>query len=68
MPGMRIQLIAGSVLLAGFAAIQDVPKEELRKKLKDTVHSSWIYDDLPAAYEAAKTSNKPILALFRCVP
>ena len=69
MPGMRIQLIAGSVLLAGFAAIQDMPKDELRKKLKDTaVHASWIYDDLPAAYEAAKTSNKPILALFRCVP
>jgi hypothetical protein len=66
---MRFQLIAGSVLLAGFAAVQDVPKEELRKKLKDTaVHASWIYDDLPAAFEQAKASNKPILALFRCVP
>ena len=25
----------------------------------------WIYDDVPAAFAAAKQSGKPILALFR---
>ena len=67
---MRLNLLAGCTLLAGLAAtaVQEPTKQELRKKLKDDVHASWIYDDLPAAFETAKTSGKPILALFRCVP
>lgn len=57
------------LLLTGLVASQELSKADLQKKLKDTaVHTSWIYDDLPAAFEQAKTSNKPILALFRCVP
>ncbi len=67
---MRLNLIAGSVLLVGLAATtaQEGPKEALRKKLKDDVNPAWIYDDLPAATAAAKQSGKPILAIFRCVP
>jgi hypothetical protein len=67
---MRLNLIAGSVLLVGMAATtaQELSKQDLRKKLKDDVHASWIYDDLPAATAAAKQSGKPILAVFRCVP
>jgi hypothetical protein len=56
-------------LLTAFSFCQDLSKSDLQKKLKDTaVHSSWIYDDLPAAFDQAKTSGKPVLVLFRCVP
>ena len=67
---MRLNLIAGCALLAGLAATaaQEGPKEALRKKLKDDVHASWIYDDFPAALAAGAKTGKPILAVFRCVP
>jgi len=65
---MRLMWIAGGALLMGMAAAQELTKQELRKKLKDDVHPDWIYDDLPAAFAAAAKSNKPILAVFRCVP
>ena len=65
---MKSQVIAGAALLAAFGATAQQDKQDLKRKLKDTAHASWIYDDLPAAFEAAKTSGKPILAVFRCVP
>ncbi|HEY3122569.1 MAG TPA: hypothetical protein VGK70_00730 [Thermoanaerobaculia bacterium] len=68
---MRLNLLAGSALLVGLAAtaVQELPKRELRQKLKDTdIHPDWIYDDVPAALAAGAKSGKPILAVFRCVP
>jgi hypothetical protein len=65
---MKSILLLGISLLAGFAAAQDLSKDALRKKLKDDVHASWIYDDLPAALAAGAKTGKPILAVFRCVP
>lgn len=65
---MRLNVLAGCAILAGLAATaaQDKSKDALRGKLKDTdVHPSWIYDDVPAAIEAATKSGKPILAVFR---
>ena len=63
---MRKTLIAGGALLVGLAAAQELSKQELQKKLKDTdVHASWIYDDMPAAIAAASKSGKPLLAVFR---
>jgi hypothetical protein len=40
---------------------------EKRDKINDRteIHSSWIYDDFPAAVARAKRENKPILAVFR---
>lgn len=66
---MKLGWGLGLCLLSALSFSQEPSKSELQKKLKDTaVHPSWIYDDLPAAFEAAKTSGKPILAYFRCVP
>ena len=65
---MRLTWIAGGILLTGLAAAQEISKQDLRKKLKDEVHASWIYDDLPAAIAEGAKSGKPILAVFRCVP
>lgn len=65
---LKLNLVVGAALLAGVAATaaQDNSKEALRGKLKDTdVHPSWIYDDVPAAIEAATKSGRPILAVFR---
>lgn len=65
---MRLTLLACGAVLIGFTAAQELPKQELKKKLKDDVHPDWIYDDLPAAFAAGAKSGKPILAVFRCVP
>ncbi|HZN62850.1 MAG TPA: hypothetical protein VFC90_10650 [Planctomycetota bacterium] len=65
---MRAPLATGLILIAGFTAAQELPKAELKKRLKDDAHSSWIYDDLSAAFAEAKKTGKPILAVFRCVP
>ncbi|HEU4338621.1 MAG TPA: hypothetical protein VFS19_01015 [Planctomycetota bacterium] len=65
---MRPRLILGALFLAGLAASQELSKQDLRKKLKDDVHASWIYDDLPAALAEGAKTGKPVLAVFRCVP
>ena len=65
---MPPKLILGVAVLAGFVAAQEVSKPELKKRLKDDAHPSWIYDDLSAAFAEAKKTGKPILAVFRCVP
>lgn len=65
---MRLNVLAGCVLLLGVAGAQEISKQELRRKLKDDVHASWIYDDLPAAFAEGRKTGKPILAVFRCVP
>jgi hypothetical protein len=49
------------LLLATLPAQQD----KLRKALKDEVSSAWIYDDIDAAYEAAKKTGRPLLVSFR---
>ena len=41
---------------------------KLQTALKDTdVHPAWIYNDLDKAFTEARRSNKPILAVVRCV-
>ena len=66
---MKASLAAALGLLSAFVAAQEISKAELKRRLKDdAVHSSWIYDDLPAALAEGKKSGKPILAVFRCVP
>jgi len=65
---MRVHLLAGAALVASFVASQEISKQDLRKKLKDDVHASWIYDDLPAALAEGAKTGKPVLAVFRCVP
>ena len=39
-----------------------------RRRLKDDAADFWIYDDLYAAEAKAKTTGKPLLVSFRCVP
>jgi hypothetical protein len=66
---MKTIALSGAALLACFGVLaQELPKPELKKRLKDESHPAWIYDDLPAAFSAAKQTGKPILAVFRCVP
>lgn len=65
---MRTHLFLGMIFLAGLAGLQEISKQDLRRKLKDDVHASWIYDDLPAALAEGAKTGKPVLAVFRCVP
>jgi serine protease Do len=40
-------------------------KKDLERALAE---KTWIYNDLPKAFEEARTSGKPILAVLRCIP
>lgn len=56
-----------AALLLVLLATQD--KDRLRTSLKDTeVKGDWIYDDLPAGFQRAKASGKPLFVVLRCVP
>ncbi len=53
-----------------FASGQDdtTGADRKRKRLKDNAADFWIYDDLELGFEKARTSGKPLLVSFRCVP
>lgn len=56
--------------IALLCATLTVPAQtELQKSLQDIkIAPHWIYDDLPKAFDEAKTTGKPILVVLRCVP
>ena len=59
----RILILAtAALLLSGAARAADSP---LQTSLKDSVGEHWIYDDFAKATTEAKSTGKPILALFR---
>ena len=48
--------------------VADDAAAKKRRRLKDDAADFWIYDDLYAAEAKAKTTGKPLLVSFRCVP
>jgi serine protease Do len=63
-------IFAGLLFPAVASAQEKLTREQ--KVLKDREHfesdSSWIYNDFTAALAEAKKTNKPILAVMRCLP
>ncbi len=55
-----------SLLFPTFAFSED--KEVRADKKKFEAKGFWLYNDLDEAYKVAKEKNKPILAVFRCIP
>jgi hypothetical protein len=56
-------LVASLMVGAAFAPL------DLQTGLKDTqVAPHWVYDDLPKGFARAKTTGKPLMVVFRCVP
>lgn len=65
---MRIttSLLILAAALSGAAVADD--KAQLRAALKDTApQGDWNYDDLAAGFAQAKSTGRPLMALFRCV-
>lgn len=63
---MRRLLLLAYLLCVAPAFARDASK--LQTALKDTdVHPDWIYNDLNKAFAEGRKSNKPILAVVRCV-
>lgn len=55
--------------LALLAAVGIQAQGTLQKALfDDEIGAHWIYDDWERTVKESRASNKPILALFRCVP
>lgn len=66
-PRNRWNLVPLAVLSAGIAA-GGVAQSPLQRALNDDVASHWIYDDYDSAVREARSSNKPVMAVLRCVP
>jgi hypothetical protein len=69
---MRPLLPGIAVLLACAAGAKadGASREEKVRADKARVEASgwWIYQDLPRAFEEARTSGKPLVVVLRCVP
>lgn len=68
--GLLLAFAGFSALLESQASGQEKTREEKVREDRQRVEAKgiWLYNDLPAAYRAAAKSDKPILAVLRCVP
>jgi hypothetical protein len=58
-----------ALCLSALALASSAAQSPLGESLKDIpVADHWIYDDLPKAVAEAKSANKPLLVVIRCVP
>jgi hypothetical protein len=69
----RICLFCGLLLLVTTAEVSGQPaptRDELvRRDLSNvSADSTWIYNDLPKAFDLARALGKPLLVVFRCIP
>jgi len=62
---VRTQLLSGFVLVVTLLSSSAWAQTDLQHALKDNVAEHWIYDDVEKAFEQAKETGKPILAVFR---
>ena len=58
-----VMLATGSLCLG---QDRDTKVRNDRKQFEDD--ESWIYNDLPRAFELARGTGKPLLAVIRCIP
>jgi hypothetical protein len=64
-----ILLVLGIVAGSQVSAQQKTRDQKVREdRDKVTAEGFWIYNDLPAAFEKAKDSGKPLLVVLRCIP
>lgn len=64
-------ILCGAFLAMGALGAAKSPQEvgPLQKALGDVEpEGPWVYNDIPAGFEAAGKSGKPLLIVFRCVP
>ena len=70
--GMLVRVLAACALAAAAPGAREAVAEvDLRAVLGDVNVAGadhWIYNDLAKAIAEAKRANKPLLAVFRCVP
>ena len=74
----RISALAGLVVAASVAVAMSRPIPQDKKQDRDALvrtdkdkvagEGFWIYDDLPRGIAQAKSSGKPLLVVFRCIP
>jgi hypothetical protein len=74
----RWSALAGLVVAASVAVAMSRPIAQDKKQDRDALvrtdkdkvggEGFWIYDDLPRGIAQAKSSGKPLLVVFRCIP
>ncbi len=67
---MRIVLAIALIFLAPSASFAQNPREKKVRddKIKVEADGYWIYNNLPKAFDEAKTSGKPMVVILRCIP
>ncbi|MCC9605322.1 PDZ domain-containing protein [Blastopirellula sp. JC732] len=67
--GSRLFCFLAVVFLLAPSAIAQDRETKVRNDRRDILaDGTWHYNDLQGAMDAAKTSGKPILVIFRCIP
>ncbi len=66
----RYAIISAVILMASspYARAQSREQKVRADRTKFELDDFWIYNNLPKAFQQAKVSGKPILAVFRCIP
>jgi hypothetical protein len=72
MESLRYRLAAAAAVSIAAAGAPSACADDPRA-LKDALRDvdplgEWVYNDVDAAFAAARASGKPLLAVFRCVP
>ncbi|MGB7346246.1 MAG: Trx7/PDZ domain-containing (seleno)protein [Pirellulaceae bacterium] len=57
-----------ALLIPAIASAQTREEKVRGDREKVTAEGFWIYNDLPAAFAQAKTENKPMIVVLRCIP
>lgn len=60
--------IAAALLFGLGAGAQDRDRKVRSDRETVVAEGGWIYDDLPRGVAEAKTTGKPLLVIFRCIP
>jgi hypothetical protein len=64
----RLAVLACLVLAAAPAFAQTRDEKVRTDKSSVLDDGYWIYNDLPRAIDTAKRSDKPLMAVVRCIP
>jgi len=67
--GLLTSLLAICTASPSFAEEKKSREQKVREdRQKVEAEGFWIYNDLPRAFEQARTTGKPILVVLRCIP
>ena len=65
---LKTILCVGLIMSVPVFADEDNESKVVKDKQQFDAKGDWIYNDLDQAYEQAKKTGRPIMAVLRCIP